>query len=584
MGWAAWVTLAVLAGVVGVSVSDRVDPTFALGSGVGLLLLLKVLSPERALDGFANPAVLIIGLLFILVRAVESSGWLSWASGALFGNGGRRAGLRSLAWIAALSGFISNATVVAVLMPTVGEWARRRGITASRMMMPIGFAATLGGVLTLVGTSSNLVVNGLLLEHGDPGLGLFELAAVGLPLVVVGVAFMVVVGPRLLPDHADPLGELDANPREYMAWLRVTKDGPCDGARVGELRSLKDLFVAGVERGPGSLGPVEPSYRLTGGDVLVLVGRVEGIADLASRGGLEPVDGGVGFVHSQGSKFHLVEAVVSSSSPIVGRNIRDAGFRGRYDAVVLAVHRHGEHLPGKIGDIVVQAGDTLLIAAGVDFLLRWRYARDFYLVSTVGRFQATPGATDWIAPAVLLAVIAAVAAGLLSLLHAVVAGVLALLALRRLRPAEAWASLHIPTLVMIAASVGISHALTDSGLAAAVVRHGLGRIDGATPTVVIGAILLVTAALTEILDNPAAAALVFPVAVAAAAANSVGLHAAAVAVAVGASTSFMTPFGYHANIIVAGAGGYRFRDFIRFGTPLKLLCLVVAAILIPWIW
>ncbi len=581
MSLGAWVTLAVLAAVIALAVSDLADPTVALGGGVGVLLLAGVLSPERALDGLANPAVAVIGLLFVLVAAVERTSWLARLAELGFGTGGRRAGARGLGAVAFISAFVSNATVVAVLMPAVREWCRRRNIDPSRLMMPVGFAATLGGMLTVIGTSSNLVLDGLLLGRGDRGLGFFELAAVGLPVAALGVLYLALYGPRLLPGRPDPLAEIGADPREYVGWLRVVPGGELDGATVADLRSLENLFVAGVEKAGGALRQAEPGDRLEGGDLLMLVGRVDGIAGLAARGGLEPVEPGPEVL--EGGGLELVEAVVSPSSPAVGRNIRETGFRGRYDAVVLAVHRHGRHLPGKIGDIVVQAGDTLLVAAGGDFLQRWRYARDFYLVSPVGEV-GSPARRDWVPPALLLATIVAAATGLVPLLDAVVAGALAMVVSGRIRPSEIWPAIHLPTLAMIAASIALSHAVVDSGLAGTAVAAVLGEVRAVPPVLVVGLILGAAGLLTEVLDNAAAAALLFPVAVAAASSGGVSLHAAAVAVAVGAASSFVTPFGYHANIIVAGAGGYTLRDFVRFGLPLKILVLALAAVIIPLVW
>jgi len=585
VGPGAWLTLAVLAAVVAVSFSERSDPAFVLGAGVGVLLLTGVLSPGRALEGFANPAVAIIGLLFVLVGSLERTAWLPWLARILFGDSESRLGLRGLAPVTAMSAFMANVTVVAVLMPAVREWGRRHRAATSRLMMPLGLAATLGGLLTLVGTSSNLVVNGLLVEAGDRGLGLFEIGMVGLPMAVAGLIYLVVAAPRLLPERRDPLGELDANPREYVGWLGIVPGGPLDGARVSELRRLENLFVAGIEREGHVRSPVDPGETLRGGDVLAFVGRVDRIAELAAGEGLEPVDAGGERLDSRDGGVELVEAVVSPSSPIVGRNIREAGFRGRYDAVVLAVHRHGERLHGKIGDIVVEPGDTLLFAAGAGFLARWRFARDFYLVSSLGALPAAVTGKDWTEPLVLLGVISAVAVGLVPLLPAAVAGVLVLVATGRLRPSEVWSTVHWPALVMIAASIGMSHAMVDSGLASAVVHGALGgAVGGLGRTGLIALILLLTALLTEVLDNPAAAALVFPMAAVVAAQQGVGLHAAAIAVAVGASSAFLTPFGYHVNVMIAGAGGYRMGDFVRVGLPLKLLVLTIAAIVIPLVW
>ncbi len=572
---AGWVTLAVFTVIVGLSISDRADPAFLLSGGVGVLLLTGILTPARALDGFANPAVVAIGCLFVLVRAVERSTFLEHLAHHLYG--GCPGGVRPLGIIASISAFIPNATVVAVVLPAVRQWARKLKLTPSRLLMPAGFAATLGGVLTLIGTSSNLVVNGMLQSRGDPGFGFFELARVGLPVAIAGILYLAAAGPKLLPDRPGPIEDLSQNPREYVGWLRVVPGGRFDGERVSVLRSLEDLFVAGIERNGRSVTPVDPSERIHGGDILMLVGRIGGIAKLASSEGLAPVDG-------EEPGLDLVEAVVSPSSPIVGRNIREAGFRGRYDAVVLAVHRHGEHLREKIGDIVAQPGDMVLVAAGPDFLNRWRYARDFYIVSPTGQMPAAAGRGGWLAPLVLTAVAVSVAAGALSLLQAAVAGVLVVVLSGQLRPSEVWAALPLPTLVMIAASISLSHAMVDSGCARTLSGLMLGWIHQAAPALVIAIILVAAALVTEIMDNPAAAAIIFPLAAAAAAGGHVPLHAAAAAVAVGVSTSFLTPFGYHANLIIAGSGGYRFRDFVRFGLPLKLLCLGIASAVIPFVW
>ncbi len=574
---AAWMTVAVFAAIVMLSVTDRTDPAFVLAGGVGVLLLTGVLTPRRALDGLANPAVLAIGCLFVLVRAVERSSFLSRLATILYGGASDSGGIKPLGIVAGISAFVPNATVVAVLMPAVRQWAREHRLTPSRLLMPAGFAATLGGILTLIGTSSNLVVNGLLLGRGDPGLGFFELATAGLPVAIAGIVYLAVAGPHLLPKRSDPIGELNENPREYIGWLRVVPGGRFDGVPVGHLRSLEELFVAGIERNGQSVTPAEPSQRLQAGDILMLVGRVDGIAKLAARGGLAPVEGGE-------PGLDLVEAVISPSSPMIGRNIRESGFRGRYDAVVLAVHRHGEHLRGKIGDIVVQPGDVLLVASGNDFLQRWRFARDFYVVSPTGRLPRLPDSGSWIAPVILAAVVVAVALGGLSLVQATVAGVLAAVITGRLRPSEVWAAIPLPTLVMIAASISLSHAMEDSGCARQLVGLALGEAHRVGPATMITIILVVAALLTELMDNPAAAAVVFPLAMTGAALGHVPVHAAAAAVAIGVSTSFLTPFGYHANLIVAGAGGYRFRDFIRLGLPLKLVCLATAAVMIPLIW
>lgn len=586
MGAAAWLTLAVLAAAVAAMAREWLEPALALGGAVGVLLLAGVLPVEDALAGFASPAVAIVALMLVLAGTLERSRWIRWLTGVLFGGGGGRATLlRSLPPVAILSGFLNNTPVVAVLIPAVREWARRRGQSSTRFLMPLSFAAIMGGTFTLIGTSTNLVVHGMLLDAGLPGFGVFELGRAGVPLAVLGVGFLVVVGWRFLPDRDDPLEEAARNTREYAATLRVHRGSPLVGDSVGDLRSLEGLYLAGIEREGELRTPVEPDAVIEGGDTLVFVGLVETLAELAAMPGVTARTDDVDAEEIlESEETHLVEAVVSPSSPIVGRNVREAGFRGRYDAVVVAVHRHGERIVSKVGDIVLHPGDTLLLLAGPDFLERWRYSRDFYLVSEAGSVPRGLRLADWLEPAVLVGVVSTAAAGIFTILEAAVAGVLLLLATRRLRADDVWRSLHWPTLIVIATAIGVGNALVASGAAEAFAGTLVEWGSALGPAGVVGAVFLATALLTEIVANVAAAALVFPVALSAAEAGIVGLHPLAVAVAIGASVTFLTPIGYQTNTMVAGAAGYSFGDFFRAGIGLKILYVVVGAVLIPMVW
>jgi di/tricarboxylate transporter len=549
---------------------------------LGMLLLAGVVTPEGALAGFSSTAVATVGCLLILSSTLEHSYWIHWLTSRLLGKSANRGGLmRVLTAVACLSAFMANTAIVAVFIPAVRNWAARRRAAPSKFLLPLSFAGILGGACTLVGTSTNLVVDGMLKRTGDgQGLGMFTLAWAGLPVAVAGIAFLVAVGFRLLPDRRGPMENVAENPREYVSRLRIESGSRLADTRVEKLRRLDGLFLAGVERDGVLLSPVGPNTRIRVNDVLVFVGMLGKITQLATTYGLAPaVDPASPF---ESEMTHLVEVVVSPSSPLAGSTVREAGFRGRYDAVILGIHRHGKHVMARIGDVIFHPGDTLLLLTGKDFLSRWRHSQDFYLVSEAGSMPASLRARDWLEPAVLGGVVLVASLGWLSLFKASLAGVVGILAAKRLSAHDAWRAINWPVLFTIAAAIGIGRAMEQSGVAGAI-AGGIGTLSaGLGAAGALGAVFLTTAVLTEFVTNVAAAALMFPVAVSLAAQGNAELLPLAVAVALGASLSFATPFGYHTNAMVAGAAGYRFRDFLRLGLPLKLLCVIVGTAAITW--
>jgi di/tricarboxylate transporter len=483
-----------------------------------------------------------------------------------------------------LSGFVSNTPLCAVLIPAAKDWADRHGEAAARLLMPLSFAAIMGGAATLIGTSTNLVVHGMLLEQGRAGLRMFELAPAAVPLAVGGILYMTVIGYFRLPQRRDVREAVQSDPRSYTTRLRVAQDGPLVHQRMGRLRHLRNVYVAGVERQGVLHSPVGPEWLLEADDSLVFVGLVDQIAEVRAMEGLE-ADSGLRTLEDLSEEhLHLVEAVVSPSAPVIGRSIRASGFRSRYDAVVLAVHRHGERVESKIGDIVLHAGDTLLLQTGPDFLARWRNSRDFYLISSAGTVPGAVAPGDWLEPVTLLMVVALTVSGLASVLEATIAGVLVLIATRRLQPQELWSSLDWATLITMATAIGLGQAIVSSGAATALAEVLSGWTATSSPYLALAGLFLAAALLTEIVTNVAAAALLFPVAVATAETAGVSLQPLAVAIALGASAAFLTPVGYQTNTMVAGAAGYTFGDFFRVGLPLKALYVAGGSLLIPLIW
>ena len=578
MGSEAWLTLGIVALMILGLVQERLTPDAIVLGAVVLLLLLGILEPAEALGGFASPSMLTVGALFVIAGAMRTTGLLHGVGERLLGRGRstavallRLTGVTSLA-----SAFVNNTPIVAMLMPAVLSWATRAGQSPSKFLIPLSYAAIVGGVCTLIGTSTNLVVNAQLEQSAMPGFGMFELAWVGLPCALVALLFLAVLAPRLLPERLDVARSAEEQEREYLVEMRLLADSPLAGRSIEEagLRHLPGLFLVRIERESEVIGPVGPEEKLQANDQLTFAGVVETIVDLQRLRGLVPVDRDPDVVVTAGWRLH--EIVLSPGSRLVGLSIRDAGFRGRYNAAVVAVHRRGERIRQKIGDIVMREGDVLLLEAAPAFARTFRDSGDFYLLSQVEDSAPTRHERRWWAAAILVGVVGLTATGVLPIVVAALGGAMGVIALRCLTPAEARSSIDASVLIVIAAALGIAQALQKTGAAAAIagvlvdVAHALG------PVGVLAAVYIVTMILTELITNNAAAALVFPIAVASAAQVDADPRPFAIAVAVAASLSLATPLGYQTNLMVYGPGGYRFTDFLRIGIPLQLLLALVA--------
>jgi di/tricarboxylate transporter len=424
----------------------------------------------------------------------------------------------------------------------------------------------------------------MLLEQGLPGLGMFELAPVAVPLAFLGIVYLTFVGYGRLPRRRDVREAVQQDPRRYSTRLRITTGGDLAGQPVERLRHLRNVYVAGVERGGVLHSPVGPDWILEATDSLIFVGLVDQIAELSTMEGREADSGKSTLAGLSDEHLHLAEAVVSPSSPAAGRTVRASGFRGHYDAVIVAVHRHGERVERKIGDIVLHAGDTLLLQTGPDFLARWRHSRDFYLISSAGTVAPRIAPGDLLEPLTLALVVALTLTGGMSVLEATVTGVLILVLARRLKPVDLWSSLDWATLITMATAIGLGQALVASGAAQALSDVLAAWTVGSGSFLTVTALFLGAALLTEVITNVAAAALLFPVALAAAESAGIPVQPLAVAIALGASSAFLTPVGYQTNTMVAGAAGYTFGDFFRVGLPLKLMYVAAGSVMIPLVW
>ncbi|HJQ78201.1 MAG TPA: SLC13 family permease [Acidimicrobiia bacterium] len=586
MTWEAWFTLAVTLTVLFLLVRDVVAPSAAMAGGMAAVLVAGVVTPSEALSGFSNPAPLTVAALYVLARAVEKTGALTPLVRHAMGDGKsiRRSMARMTVPASLASGFVNNTPVVAMLIPEVSSWARRQGKSPSLFLMPLSFAALLGGVITLIGTSTNIVVSSLLVQYGYEPFGFFELGRVGLPIALIGVVLLIVLAPMLLEERRSAREELQRANRPFVVEMVVEQGGALDGTSVeaGGLRQLRSTFLAAIERREEVSSLVGPDTTLHGGDRLRFVGDVGDVVELQNMRGLSSPE--QPHVLAMDSDARYFEAVVGDQSSLVGRTLKEVGFRSRYQAVVMAIHRAGQLVDAKLGEVPLRVGDTLLVLADDGFRARWRDRGDFLLIS--GREGTVPvRRTKSIAVGVVGAGIVILAAtGLMPILELSLVGALLLVALGVLTPAEARNAVDLDVVLVIATAFGLAAAMQVSGLAEVVSNLLVGGFGWIGDSGVVLGITLATILLTGLITNNAAALLMFPVALSSSATTGIDPRALAVTVAIAASMDFLTPIGYQTNTMVYGPGGYHFFDYTKLGAPLTLLVIIMILVLVPVSW
>jgi di/tricarboxylate transporter len=413
---------------------------------------------------------------------------------------------------------------------------------------------------------------------------MFDVTWVGLPCALAGVAYLLLFSRRLLPDRR-PAISLTDDPRQYTVEMLVQPGGPLVGQSVEKagLRHLPGLYLAEIDRQGVVLPAVGPQERLQTGDRLVFVGIVESVVDLQKMRGLTPATDQTFKLDAPRTQRSLIEAVVSDRCPLVGKSIREGRFRSEYNAAVIAVARSGKRLTARIGDIVLQPGDTLLLEAHQEFVQQRRNSSHFFLVSGVENSAPTRHERAWLALAILVGMVTMASLGWLDMLAAALVAALLMILARCCTSGEARQSIDWSVLLVIGASLGIGQALDTSG-AAQVVARNLIDLAGGHPWLVLVMVYFVSMVFTELVTNNAAAVLVFPIALAAARSLEVSFMPFAITIMVAASGGFATPIGYQTNLMVFGPGGYKFGDYVRLGVPLDLVFMAVTVTITPLIY
>ena len=580
-----------------ISLTKDWGPTDAvLLGGAVFLAVLGVITPEQAFSGFANTGVMTVAGLLIVAAALRETGVLDVLGERVFGR--VRTEFGALARLAGLvvpaSAFINNTPKVAMLMPIVIDWCRKNRVSPSKLLLPLSFLSILGGCCTLIGTSTNLVVQGFMTRAHLRPMGFFEIGRVGIPCALAGTVYMLTIGRRLLPDRKELMDQLGDARREYLVEMLVKPGCRLIGQTVESagLRQLPGLFLIEIDRDGVLTAPVGPQEVIRTDDRLVFTGVVNTIVDLEKIPGLVPAaDERYEIAPKLRRGRLLCEAVVSRSSPLIGQAIRAADFRALYNAAVVAVHRDGARVNNKVGDIVLEAGDTLLLQVGPHFARAYRNKPDFYLVSDVADSQAPRHDRAWVAIGLFGLFILSISVGDLvgwgTLIDPAIAAFATagmMIAARCISMNEARKSIDWSMLVGIAASFGIGAALESSGAAATISKILVDATRPFGPRATLAAIYFVTMILNELITNNAAAALAFPFSIAAAHALKVEPRPFVMALTLAASYAFASPIGYQTHMMVYGPGGYRFKDFVKVGVPLNLLLWLVAVLLVPLAW
>ncbi len=573
-----WLTIILLIIMTVLLVMEVADIAMVIFGTLVIFLIVGVVSPTEAFSGFSNQGTLAIGFLYIIAYAIQSTGVLNRIGTGLLGRPEEphyKRLLRLLYPVALASTVTNNTPIVAMMIPMIKRWCQRHNVAPSKILILVSYATLLGGMCTLIGTSTNLVVHGMLISNGYKGFSFFELGTVGLPLMIVGVLFCSLILYRFLPDRKEAIITLGESTREFVVALKVSGKYPHINSSVEDanLRHLNGLFLFQIERNGSVLAPVTPEEKIQLNDRLFFTGVPSTIVDLQKEPGLEVIkDVEFDIKNYDSNKYQTFEVVISNSSPLVGQKVRESNFRQEYDSVILGIHRNGHRLNKKIGDIVVMEGDTLLILAPNSFHHRWYHSNEFLLVSNSEQIPSRERKHTNIILGVFLLMIVAVVSGLTPMIIAATAAVMVLFLTNSITPQEAIRAINWKVLIIVAASLGLGKAVQNAGLAQVIAQVLQSIVGQEGPFFLVASVMLITMIYSGLVTNAASAAILFPVALVLSGSNNPHLlMPLAYAVTIGASASFISPISYQTNLMVYGPGGYQYSDYMRVGLPLSLL-------------
>lgn len=578
-------------------IKEVAHPTTIVVLALISFLVTGILTPKEAVAGFSNEGMLTIALLFIIAGAIQKSGLVERLLTNILGSSQseRVSLLRFLLPVTGISAFLNNTPIVATLTPIVRKWCEERNFSASKFLIPLSYASILGGILTLIGTSTNLVVQGLMIDNGMKGYSLFTLAKVSLPASILGLIYLVTIGYGILPRQHHMDDNYGEKSKEYLIEMLVEQNYPLlDNPLVNKtveaagLRNLKGVFLIAIIRQGEKIYPIRNSTKIKANDRLIFTGVISKIAELQDKKGLELKTGtNLTLEKLRNGTGKLVEVVISHESSLLYNTLKQIKFRGKYDAGVVAVHRNNERIDSKIGDIILKPGDTLLLLAGPDFYERSKQTNDFYVVTPLEDhplLNKLDKRKSAIAVSVFAVMIGLVSFNVMSMFKAMAITVALFLLFKIINVNEIKKHTQFSVLLLIASAFGIGQALFQTGAASFLANLLVTLSDPFGKIGIMILLYVLTAFFTEVITNNAAAVLMFPIALQVAHRLGQDPMGFVVLITIGASASFLSPIGYQTNLIVYGPGGYRFRDYIKVGLPLSLIVMLTTLFMINWIW
>ena len=582
-----WTVIGVIAVCLSLLITTSYPIDLILLAGLGFLLITGIVSPEEALAGFSNEGVLTVAALYVVGAGLKETGAIQYITQKMMGDTKtvRGAQARIMVPVMVMSAFMNNTPIVASFIPALEHWSKKTQIPVSKVFIPLSYAAILGGTCTLIGTSTNLILNGLLLEEASVrSLGLFEPALIGIPCAIAGFLYLYIFGDKLLPSRGEAF-QFFKDTREYTIEMMVPEGSPLARKTITEagLRQLPGLFLVEIYREGAILPAVGPNQRLRENDRLIFAGVVDSMLDVQNIQGLELATDQIFNIDTPRRNRILIEAVLSASHPLRGNSIKKGDFRNRYNAVVLAVSRSGERLKQKVGDIVLQTGDTLLLEATTSFLTRFKNSNQFYLISPLEGAVVSNFKKSGQALIILAGMIALAGTGLLSMFQAVILACGFMIVGRVIRYTTGIEAIDWKVIIAIGCSLGIGSALKTAGVAD-ILAYNLLELASSNLFITMVITYFMTWILTELITNNAAAVLVFPIVLSVVQSMGVDFIPFAIIIIMAASASFSTPLGYQTNLMIYGPGGYKFTDYLRIGLPLNLIVAIIALSLIPLFW
>lgn len=568
-----WITVLVLIWCIVGLLVEKIRPAAVFLSGAIILMLANVVQPGDFLQSISNESIVTIFLLIFITAGIKEHfnliGLLNW----LFKSARTPRGfmIRMTAGVSVLSSVVNNTPIVALMIPYVYQWANRNKVAPSKLLIPLSFATIIGGMMTVVGTSTNLVLNGFILSKEPQGLGFLDFLIPGVLVTIVGLIFLATLGYKLLPSRINPLDEFKTNAREYLVETYIAPGSLLVGKSIAaaNLRNLEGIYLFEIVRDGKVINAVDPEEILQTDDHLYFAGDTEKVIELLQQ------DNGLQIPRSNelGIEEHvnLVETVIPRNSDLTGRTLKECDFREQYDAAVVAIHRNGEHMRGKLGSIVLEPGDLLILSAGQKFFTRNKNDRDLYTVSVLSRSNGTPKWKKSVFGIGIILSIGLMALGFFKLFFSLFLIAVLMAGLGLLRAQEAKKLLDLDLLIILGCALTLSKALIDTGVAHDAATAIIDVFQEWGENGVVIGLFFITVLLTSFVTNVAAVSIVFPIAYSLSHSMDFDPAGFYVAIAFGASASFLTPVGYQTNLMIYGPGSYKFKDFLKIGIPFTIL-------------